>query len=86
MPVMHAPTTFHSPTKNQQENTKSTTIIMASHPETKVDCSRVYIKKSLFSNAETGDFDGAFAACPIKKGRVNNFAFSLEPRGWLSPE
>jgi hypothetical protein len=41
---------------------------MASHPDTKVDCSKVYIKKSSFSNERTGEFDGAFAAVPIKKG------------------
>jgi hypothetical protein len=41
---------------------------MASHPDTKVDCSKVYIKKSSFSNEKTGEFDGAFAAVPIKKG------------------
>ena len=41
---------------------------MASHPDTKVDCSKVYIKKSTFSNEETGDFDGAFAAVAFKKG------------------
>jgi hypothetical protein len=43
---------------------------MASHPDTKVDCSKVYIKKSSFSNEKTGEFDGAFAAVPIKKGEL----------------
>ena len=42
---------------------------MASHPETKIDCSKVYVKKSSFSNEETGDFDGAFAAVAIKEGQ-----------------
>jgi hypothetical protein len=41
---------------------------MASHSETKIDCSKVYVKKSSFSNEETGDFDGAFAAVAIKEG------------------
>ena len=41
---------------------------MASHPDTKIDCSKCYVKKSTFSNPETGDFDGAFAAVPLKKG------------------
>jgi hypothetical protein len=41
---------------------------MASHPDTKIDCTKVYVKKSTFSNEETGEFDGAFAAVPIKKG------------------
>lgn len=41
---------------------------MASHPETKIDCSKVYVKKSSFSNETSGEFDGAFAAVPIKKG------------------
>jgi len=36
--------------------------------ESKIDCSRVYIKKSSFSNEQTGDFDGAFAAVAMKKG------------------
>lgn len=43
---------------------------MASHPETKIDCSKVYVKKSSFSNEQTGDFDGAFAAVPIKEGEL----------------
>jgi hypothetical protein len=71
---------FYSPSPHKRSTreplTKST---MASHPDTKIDCSKVYVKKSLFSNAETGEFDGAFAACPIKKGRVKNIAFCLEP-------
>ena len=41
---------------------------MTSHPDTKIDCSKVYVKKSTFSNDETGDFDGAFAAVAIKEG------------------
>mmetsp|Transcript_26863 Transcript_26863/g.57610 ORF Transcript_26863/g.57610 Transcript_26863/m.57610 type:complete len:129 (+) Transcript_26863:171-557(+) len=43
---------------------------MASHPETKIDCSRVYVKQSTFSNETTGMFDGAFAAVPIKEGEL----------------
>jgi len=45
-----------------------TTLTMASHPETKIDCSKVYVKKSSFSNEKTGDFDGAFAAVAFKEG------------------
>lgn len=41
---------------------------MASHPETLIDCSKVYVKQSTFSNDDTGYFDGAFAAVDIKKG------------------
>jgi hypothetical protein len=40
---------------------------MASHPETKIDCSKVYVKRSSFATTEA-EFDGAFAAVPIKKG------------------
>mmetsp|Transcript_39903 Transcript_39903/g.48636 ORF Transcript_39903/g.48636 Transcript_39903/m.48636 type:complete len:149 (-) Transcript_39903:217-663(-) len=43
---------------------------MTSHPDTKIDCSKVYVKKSTFSNEETGEFDGAFAAVPIKEGEL----------------
>ena len=46
----------------------TTTKTMTSHPDTKIDCSKVYVKKSTFSNEETGDFDGAFAAVAIKEG------------------
>merc|ERR1719384_860239 len=41
---------------------------MASHPETKIDCSKVYVKQSTFSNEATGQFDGAFAAVSFKAG------------------
>ena len=41
---------------------------MASHPETKIDCSKVYVKQSTFSNEATGMFDGAFAAVAFKGG------------------
>ena len=37
--------------------------------ESKIDCSKVYVKKSSFSNEETGDFDGAFAAVAFKAGK-----------------
>jgi hypothetical protein len=40
---------------------------MASHLETKIDCSKVYVKRSSFATTEA-EFDGAFAAVPIKKG------------------
>lgn len=45
---------------------------MASHPDTKLDCSKVYVKKSSWSNEETGQFDGAFAAVDIKEGMFEN--------------
>jgi len=41
---------------------------MSAHPDSKIDCSKVYVKKSGFSNEQTGDFDGAFAAVDIKEG------------------
>ena len=41
---------------------------MTSHAETKIDCSKVYVKQSSFSNEQTGMFDGAFAAVDIKEG------------------
>ena len=41
---------------------------MENHPETKIDCSKVYVKQSSFSNEETGMFDGAFAAVAFKEG------------------
>ncbi len=43
---------------------------MASHPETKIDCSKVYVKQSSFSNEKTGMFDGAFALVDIKEGEL----------------
>ena len=43
-------------------------VTMASHPETKIDCSKVYVKQSTFSNEETGMFDGAFALASFKEG------------------
>ncbi len=55
---------------------------MASHPDTKIDCSKVYVKKSTFSNEQTGDFDGAFAAVPIKEGKrktIKKTLFLLAP-------
>ncbi len=57
---------------------------MASHPETKIDCSKVYVKKSSFSNEETGDFDGAFAAVAIKEGQfiIEIFWFLLALDSW----
>mmetsp|Transcript_26298 Transcript_26298/g.53385 ORF Transcript_26298/g.53385 Transcript_26298/m.53385 type:complete len:90 (-) Transcript_26298:1360-1629(-) len=45
---------------------------MTSHPDTKIDCSKVYVKKSTFSNEETGDFDGAFAAVAFKEGESDS--------------
>jgi hypothetical protein len=41
---------------------------MASHPDTKIDCSKVYVKKSSYSNEKTGEFDGTFALVAMKKG------------------
>jgi hypothetical protein len=38
--------------------------------ENKIDCSKVFVKQSSFSNAETGDFDGAFAAVAFKEGEL----------------
>jgi hypothetical protein len=43
---------------------------MSSHPETKIDCSKVYVKQSTFSTPQTGMFDGAFAAVDIKAGEL----------------
>ena len=43
---------------------------MSAHPETKIDCSKVYVKQSSFSNEQTGMFDGAFAAVDIKEGEL----------------
>lgn len=50
---------------------------MASHADTKIDCSKVYVKKSIYSNEETGDFDGAFAVGPLKKGKVDKLAVAV---------
>jgi len=44
---------------------------MASHTDTKIDCSKVYVKKSTFSNEQTGDFDGAFSVGPMKAGKID---------------
>ncbi len=41
---------------------------MASHKDTKVDCSKVYVKTSSFATKDN-QFDGAFAAVPIKEGK-----------------
>ena len=48
---------------------------MASHPDTKIDCSKVYVKRSSFATTEA-EFDGAFAAVPIKKGTPSGFTSS----------
>jgi hypothetical protein len=40
------------------------------HPETKIDCSKVYVKQSTFSNEQTGMFDGAFAGVAFKEGKT----------------
>lgn len=50
---------------------------MASHPESIIDCSKVYVKKSTFSNDENGKFDGAFAAVPLKKGMLGTTGENL---------
>ena len=39
--------------------------------ENKIDCSKVYVKKSSFITEESGDFDGAFAAVDFKEGETN---------------
>jgi len=44
---------------------------MASHKDTKVDCSKVYVKSSTFSTPDN-QFDGAFAAVPIKEGEQDS--------------
>jgi hypothetical protein len=44
---------------------------MDNHPETKIDCSKVYVKQSSFSNEKTGMFDGAFAAVAFKEGEAH---------------
>eukprot|EP00816_Leptocylindrus_hargravesii_P011558 CAMPEP_0196808030 /NCGR_PEP_ID=MMETSP1362-20130617/8002_1 /TAXON_ID=163516 /ORGANISM="Leptocylindrus danicus, Strain CCMP1856" /LENGTH=148 /DNA_ID=CAMNT_0042182183 /DNA_START=34 /DNA_END=480 /DNA_ORIENTATION=- len=43
---------------------------MAAHPDSVIDCSKVYVKRSTFSTEETGYFDGAFANVPIKEGEL----------------
>jgi len=43
---------------------------MSAISENKIDCSKVMVKKSSFSNEQTGDFDGAFAAVSIKAGEL----------------
>lgn len=62
---------------------------MASHPDTKIDCSKVYVKKSSFSNEQTGEFDGAFAAVDIKKGAFLISQEGLRPTTvaglWMPP-
>lgn len=40
---------------------------MASHPDTKIDCAKVYVKRSSFASVDN-EFDGAFAAVAIKQG------------------
>ena len=62
------PLIFHSASWPFLLTSITTTKTMTSHPDTKIDCSKVYVKKSTFSNEETGDFDGAFAAVAIKEG------------------
>ncbi len=48
---------------------------MASHKDTKVDCSKVYVKTSSFATKDN-QFDGAFAAVPIKEGKL------FDRNGW----
>lgn len=52
-------------------------LTMENHPETKIDCSKVYVKQSSFSNAETGMFDGAFAAVAFKEGEICPLLWAL---------
>jgi hypothetical protein len=54
---------------------------MENHPETKIDCSKVYVKQSSFSNAETGMFDGAFAAVAFKEGEMKLMFCHVETDG-----
>jgi hypothetical protein len=49
---------------------------MASHPDTKIDCSKVYVKLSSFAS-EGNEFDGAFATVPIKKGSVIDWKIDI---------
>lgn len=44
---------------------------MASHKDTKIDCSKVYVKTSSFATKDN-QFDGAFAAVPIKEGEFSS--------------
>ena len=60
----------HTSTRDLIRNLKYN---MSAHPENKIDCSKVYVKKSSFSNEDTGDFDGAFAAVAIKEGEFRCF-------------
>ncbi len=46
---------------------------MASHKDTKIDCSKVYVKTSSFATKDN-QFDGAFAAVPIKEGEYYSYA------------
>jgi hypothetical protein len=55
---------------------------MENHPETKIDCSKVYVKQSSFSNAETGMFDGAFAAVAFKEGETFYALYSVSSPHW----
>ena len=76
-PTLSSPQTTqteHSLPINISTNTQPPQTIqsktMTSHPETKIDCSKVYVKQSTFSNDATGMFDGAFAAVSIKEGEL----------------
>jgi len=52
---------------SRRTSTASYRAIMTSHPDTKIDCSKVYVKRSSFAT-DDNDFDGAFAAVALKKG------------------
>ena len=60
----------HSSRANSIDKHRWLSRTMASHPETKIDCSKVYVKRSSFATTEA-EFDGAFAAVPIKKGALH---------------
>jgi hypothetical protein len=48
-------------------------------PESKIDCSKVYVKRSSFATADH-EFDGAFAAVPIKKGKEGRRPGGAQPK------
>jgi hypothetical protein len=54
---------------------------MASHTDTKVDCSKVYIKSSTFATPEN-QFDGAFAFVPFKEGESSAIGNLLIDSRW----
>jgi hypothetical protein len=51
---------------------------MTSHPDTKIDCSKVYVKTSSFATPDN-QFDGTFSAVPFKKGKDASERLSSSP-------